>query len=198
MKRRAPATERNRTFILDVLSKVLAGRERALEIASGTGEHAVFFAQSLPSVVWQPTDLDDVSIGSIDAWRADSGLQNLLPARRLDVCEADWGVSNIDAIVCINMIHIAPWAVTRALFKGAAKLLPPGAPVYLYGPYRFPDEPLAPSNQSFDASLRQRDSTWGIRDIDEVTTVAREEGFERVQVTAMPANNHSVVFNRAG
>lgn len=196
MKKHAPATLRNRDFILDVLRPLLAGRRRVLEIASGSGEHAAFFAAALPDVEWQPTDPDAESLASIDAHRAESGLSNVRPALRLDVTEEPWPVPQADAIVCINMIHIAPWAAAEALFRGAARALSPGAPLYLYGPYRFSGAFTAPSNEAFDASLRERDPRWGVRDLDDVTALAERCGFSRVGVVAMPANNHSVIFRR--
>lgn len=196
MKRHAPATQRNRTFILDVLRRVLAGRREVLEIASGTGEHAVFFAAELPGVVWQPSDPDPGALASIDAHRLEAGLPNLAPARRLDVTEDAWGVERADALVCINMIHIAPWSAAEGLFRGAARLLGEGAPLVLYGPFRFGGQFTAPSNEAFDASLRARDPAWGVRDLDDVTALAERAGFTRTEVIAMPANNHTVVFRR--
>jgi cyclopropane fatty-acyl-phospholipid synthase-like methyltransferase len=198
MKLHAPATLRNRTFILDVLRRVLAGRTDVLEIASGSGEHAVFFASELPEIGWQPTDPDSGAVASVEAHRAEAGLSNVRPARLLDVRADDWGVPAADAVVCINMIHIAPWAAAEGLFRGAARLLPAGAPLYLYGPFRFEGRFTAPSNEAFDASLRERDSAWGVRDLDEVTALAEGVGFARAEVVAMPANNHSVVFRRIG
>jgi cyclopropane fatty-acyl-phospholipid synthase-like methyltransferase len=198
MKLHAPATLRNRTFILDVLRRVLAGRTDVLEIASGSGEHAVFFASELPEIGWQPTDPDSGAVASVEAHRAEAGLSNVRPARVLDVRADDWGVPAADAVVCINMIHIAPWAAAEGLFRGAARLLPAGAPLYLYGPFRFEGRFTAPSNEAFDASLRERDSAWGVRDLDEVTALAEGVGFARAEVVAMPANNHSVVFRRIG
>ncbi|MBL8606327.1 MAG: DUF938 domain-containing protein [Myxococcales bacterium] len=195
MKRHAPATERNRAFILDVLRPRLAGRRRVLEIASGTGQHSVYFAREMPWLEWQPTDGDAASLESIEAWRAE-GPENVLPARRLDVT-SDWGDVEADAVVCINMIHIAPWEATPALFAGASRLLAPGAPLVLYGPYRFGGV-TAPSNVEFDASLRARDPRWGVRDETDITRVAEERGFARRDVVAMPANNHCLVYERSG
>ena len=131
---------------------------------------------------------------AIDAWRAD-GPANVLPARELDV-GGDWGDLQADAIVCINMIHIAPWEATLALLAGAARLLSAGDPLYLYGPYRFDGAFTAPSNEEFDASLRSRDPRWGVRDLADVTREAERAGFSREAVVAMPANNHSVIFRR--
>lgn len=196
MKRFAPATDRNRAPILEVLRGVMPERGLVLEIASGTGQHAVYFGGALPGVLWQPSDPDAESRASIDAWRAESGLSNVRPALELDVSREDWGVEAADAIVCINMIHISPWSSCEALMRGAARLLPAGAPLYLYGPYRFDGAFTAPSNEAFDASLRARDPSWGVRDLSDVTAAALASGFDREAVIPMPANNHSVVFRR--
>lgn len=196
MKRLAPATDRNRAPILEVLRGVLPERGFVLEIASGTGQHAVYFGGALPGVTWQPSDPDAGARASIDAWRAESGLLNVRPAVDLDVSREDWGVESADAIVCINMIHISPWSSCEALMRGASRLLSAGAPLYLYGPYRFDGAFTAPSNEAFDASLRAQDLAWGVRDLSDVTAVAVASGFEREAVIPMPANNHSVVFRK--
>jgi cyclopropane fatty-acyl-phospholipid synthase-like methyltransferase len=197
MKRHAPATQRNKQFLLDVLRRVLAGRRDVLEIASGTGEHAVFFAAEMPWVHWQPSDADADARASVEAHRAEAALPNLAPVRFIDVTRGDWGVVRADAIVCINMIHIAPWSAAEGLFRGAARLLPEGAPLVLYGPFRFGGQFTAPSNEAFDASLRERDPAWGVRDLDDVTALAERAGFTRSEVIVMPANNHTLVFHRA-
>lgn len=197
MKRHAPATERNREPILAVLRDVLPAAGVVLEIAGGSGEHAAFFAAQLPAITWQPTDPDPDNLASIAAYRDEAGLANLAAPRRLDVTEADWARSlSANAVVCINMIHIAPWAACLGLLAGARALLAPGCPLYLYGPYRFGGAFAAPSNADFDASLRARDARWGVRDLDEVTRAAKAAGFTRSTVVAMPANNHSVIFRR--
>lgn len=198
MKRHAPATERNREPILKVLVGVLPGRGEVLEIASGTGEHAVHFARALPHLTWQPSDADPDALASIAAYREEAQLENLRAPVLLDVMSGGaWGVERADAIVCVNMIHIAPWAACEGLMKGAARLLGPGAPLYLYGPFRFDGGFSAPSNEAFDASLKARDPAWGIRDVGDVTALAAEHGFTREAVIPMPANNHSVIFRRA-
>lgn len=197
MKRHAPATERNREPILRVLEGVLPERGEVLEIASGTGEHAVFFARSLPRITWQPTDLDPDALASIAAHRDEAQLENLRPPIRLDVTRDDWGIERVDAIVCANMIHIAPWAACEGLIKGAARLLAAGAPLYLYGPFRFDGAFTAPSNEAFDASLKARDPAWGVRDVSDVTALAAASGLTREAIIPMPANNHSVIFRRA-
>ena len=195
MKQHAPATERNREPIRDVLARELPAEGTVLEIASGTGQHAVAFAQALPGITWQPTDPDPTSIESIRAWREEAALPNLLPPIQLDVTKTPWPVDHADAIVCINMVHIAPWEAAVALFAGAGKLLAAGGLLYLYGPYRF-DGTTAPSNEDFDRSLRSRDPRWGVRDVRELGATAAEHGLVMRGVVAMPANNHSLLFRR--
>lgn len=197
MKRYAPATERNREAILAVLRDVLPGAGVVLEVASGSGEHAVFFAAQLPGLAWQPTDPDPENLASIAAHRDDAALASLRAPLRLDVTEPGWARDRAaDAVVCINMIHIAPWEACLGLFAGASALLPAGGPLYLYGPYREDGVFHAVSNAEFDASLRARDPRWGVRDLAEVTRAAEAAGFTREGVVAMPANNHSLVFRR--
>jgi SAM-dependent methyltransferase len=196
VKRYAPATERNRDFLLEVLRRVLADRREVLEVASGTGQHAVFFAAALSHLRWQPTDRDRAALVSIEAWRAEAGLPNLAPVQVLDVEAAPWPVDSADALVCINLIHIAPWSVSVALFEGAARLLPTASPLVSYGPYRFGGR-TAPSNDAFDASLRAQDATWGVRDLDDLEPLARRSGFALAEVVPMPANNHTLVWRRA-
>lgn len=192
----APATQRNREPILAVLRGVLPALGLVLEVASGSGEHAVHFAGAFPELVFQPSDPDPAALASIDAWASESGLPNLKPAIRLDATARDWPLSRADAILCINMIHISPWAATEGLIRHAAELLPAGAPLYLYGPYRQSGVPLAPSNAVFDDSLRRRNPKWGLRELDAVAALATAAGFDGPQVTPMPANNLSVVFRR--
>jgi len=192
MKQVAPATARNREAIRDVLATLLPARGVVLEIASGTGEHAVHMARAFPAIDWQPTDVDDRALASIAAWRDEAALPNLRAPLRLDVRDATWPAAN--AIVCINMIHISPWEATLALFAGAARTLAPGELLYTYGPYRFAGQ-TAPSNEEFDRSLKSRDPRWGVRDVTDLRAAA--VGFTFVQAIAMPANNHSLVFRRA-
>ncbi len=194
---RFPATERNRQPILDVLARVLPSRGSVLEIASGSGEHAVFFARALPSLQWQPSDPDEAHVASIDAWRESERLENLRPALRLDVHALPWPIERVDAIYCANMIHIAPWSACLALLEGASACLPAGAPLVLYGPFREAGVHTAPSNESFDASLESRDPRWGVRDLDEVTAIAVRHGLTHEQTFRMPANNLTVVFRRS-
>jgi len=192
----APAVARNRDPILAVLREVLATPGTVLEIASGSGEHAVHFASALSHLVWQPTDPDAEARRSIAAHAARAQLPNLLPPLALDAAAAAWPVTQADAIVSINMIHIAPWSAAEALMAGAARLLPPGSPLYLYGPYREHGRHTAPSNAAFDESLKARDPAWGVRDLDEVVALAERHGLALSRTVAMPANNLSVVFRR--
>ena len=192
----APAVARNRDLILAVLREVLAAPGTVLEIASGSGEHAVHFASALPHLVWQPTDPDAQARRSIAAHAAQARLPNLLPPLELDAAAAVWPVTQADAVVSINMIHIAPWAAAEGLMAGAARLLPAGSPLYLYGPFREHGRHTAPSNAAFDESLRARDPAWGVRDLDAVVALAARHGLALQRTVAMPANNLSVVFHR--
>lgn len=191
-----PATERNRDAILDVLRGVLPASGLVLEIASGSGEHIVHFARAFPNLTFQPSDPEDAALQSIRAWTQDTGTANILPPVMLDAASDRWPFTSADAILCINMIHISPWRATEGLMRGSAKLLRPGAPLYLYGPYRRADVVTAPSNEAFDASLKSRNPEWGLRDLEVVADLARTEGFSAPAVTEMPANNLSVVFRR--
>ena len=196
MKQHAPATQRNREAILSVLERALPRAGTVLEIASGTGEHAVYFARRLPDLAWQPSDVDPVALASISAYREEAGLPNLRPPVFLDATASDWPVDRPDAIVCINMIHIAPWTACQGLLRGASLRLPPGAPLVFYGPYRINGVFTAPSNESFDASLRDRNPAWGVRDLSRVIELAAGVGFEHRETIPMPANNHTIVFER--
>jgi hypothetical protein len=192
----APAVARNRDPILAVLREVLSAPGTVLEIASGSGEHAVHFASALSHLVWQPTDPDAQALRSIAAHAAQAQLPNLLAPLELDASAAAWPVTRADAIVSINMIHIAPWRAAVGLMAGAGRLLPAGAPLYLYGPYRRGGQHTAPSNAAFDESLKARDPEWGVRDLDEVAELADRHGLALERTVAMPANNLSVVFRR--
>jgi hypothetical protein len=195
-RRSAPHVARNAGPIAQVLKGVLPERGLALEVASGTGEHVLHFAREFPNLLWQPSDPEPAAVRSIEAWRVEAGLFNLLPALSLDARAAEWPVPRADAILCINMIHISPWAATVGLMRGAARLLEEGAPLYLYGAYRRAGVETAPSNEAFDESLKARDPDWGLRDLAEVVAEAGKNGFGLECVTEMPANNLSVVFRK--
>ena len=192
-RRHAPATQRNRDFILEVLKTILPSTGTVLEVASGTGQHVAYFASKLEKLQWLPTDLDSDALPSIDSWC--ENLPNVAQAQQLDVCEP-WPVTAADALINVNMIHISPWQTCLGLFEGSSKVLPPGGVVYLYGPFKRGGQHTAPSNERFDISLRSNNSTWGVRDLDDVTSVANENGFNLDRVVEMPANNLSVVFRK--
>ncbi len=192
----APAVARNRDPILAVLRRVLPARGTVLEIASGSGEHAAYFAAALPHLFWQPADIDPDALASISAHRAATDAPNLLHPIELDAASPEWPETRADAIVSINMIHIAPWAAAAGLMAGAARLLAPGGVLYLYGPFMEDGRHTAPSNAAFDASLRARDPEWGVRDTADVRNLAEHSGFDFVERVAMPANNLSLVFRR--
>jgi SAM-dependent methyltransferase len=198
MKRHAAATDRNREAILGVLTRVLTGgTKNVLELASGTGQHAVYFASQLPHVIWQPSDPDPAARQSIAAWTAEAGVPNVRPPIALDAADDAWPVVRADAVVCINMVHIAPWSAALGLFAGAARLLPPDGVLFLYGPYRFAGAFTAPSNEAFDRSLRDQDPAWGVRDVNDLEAAAAARGLVLEDVVAMPANNHCLIFRRS-
>lgn len=190
----APSTARNREPILAILRSILPEKGLVLEIASGAGEHVTFFAANFPQLTFCPSDPSAEARESISAWIAATGVANVLAPLALDVEEIPWSIDAAEAIICINMTHISPWSATEALFKGAGRTLPPGAPLYLYGPYRRDGGHTAPSNAEFDASLRARNAAWGIRNIEDAAACAREKGFGEPQIVDMPANNLSVIF----
>jgi|SRR5690348_10478319 len=192
----APAVARNRGPILAVLRRVLPATGLVLEVASGSGEHAAFFAAALPGVNWQPSDSDPRARASIAACRGAGAPPNLLPPVALDASAAEWPVAGAASVVCINMIHIAPWSASEGLMAGAARILTAGGVLYLYGPYKEDGRHTAPSNEAFDADLRARDPRWGVRDLGEVIALARRHGLAHQETVAMPANNRSVVFRR--
>lgn len=195
-RRFAPAAARNRDPILDAIRGHLPAAGLVLEVASGSGEHAIHFAAALPGLAFQPSDPDAAARASIDAWVAASGLPNIRPALAIDAAAPGWPLLAADAVVCINMIHIAPWAAAEGLMRGAAAILPPGAPLILYGPYRRGGAHTAPSNAAFDADLRGRNPAWGVRDLEAVAALAAAQGFGPPTVIEMPANNLTVVFRR--
>lgn len=195
-RQHSPAAERNRGPILAELQRLLPARGLALEIASGTGQHAAHLAGRLPGWRWLPTEAEPQALASIGAWC--SGLANVLPPLPLDVRAAQWaGVpAQVDAIFCANLLHIAPWAVCAALMQGSARHLTPSGLLVLYGPYVVDGEPTAPSNQAFDADLRARNPAWGLRRLADVVQAAESVGLRLHERVAMPANNLLLVFAR--
>ena len=192
-RRHAPATLRNREPLLATLRRHLPATGLVLEVASGTGEHAAFLAAALPHLAFQPSERDPGALPGIDAWCA--GLPNIRPALLLDATEPGWPAAA--AVLCANMIHIAPWAATLGLMRGAAACLPPGGPLILYGPFRRDGAHTAPGNAAFDADLRDRDPAWGLRDLEAVAAAAAAEGFAPPIVEPMPANNLTLVLHRS-
>ena len=192
----APATLRNRDFILDVLRDVLPTTGDILEVASGSGEHIVHFARNFPALVFQPSDPEPDALLSVAAWVKATRVTNVRKPILLDASQSVWPIASADGIICINMVHISPWEATLGLIKGAAAILPPASPFYLYGPYLREGFATAPSNQAFDRSLRDRNPTWGLRDLEAVAAMAQSVGFSAPVITEMPANNLSVVFRR--
>ena len=196
MKREAPAAARNRQPILEVLQPRLPEKGLVLEIASGTGEHVVHYAAARPDLTFQPSDPDADSRASVDDWVRTLGLTNVRPALEIDVTRSTWPVERANAVLCCNMIHIAPWEAAVGLITGAARLLPPGGLLFTYGPYRRGGRHTAPSNEAFDADLRRRNPAWGVRDLETVIELARGQGFLPPEIVEMPANNLSLLFTR--
>jgi hypothetical protein len=196
-RRSAPHVARNAEPITEVLREILPVRGLVLEVASGSGEHSLHFAREFPKLLWQPSDPEPAALRSIEAWRADSGLFNLLPPVSLDARAAEWPVTEANAILCINMVHISPRAATAGLLRGAGRLLGEGAPLCLYGPYRRAEVKTAPSNEAFDESLKARDPDWGLRNLEDVAAEAERHGLMLERVVEMPANNISAVFRKA-
>lgn len=194
----APATLRNREPLLaalrPILEPLIPDAGLVLEVASGTGEHVAFLAAALPGLTFQPTDPDEDSRASIDAWAA--GLANLRPALALDAAAATWPVARAAAVLCVNMIHISPWPATEGLVAGSARVLPAGGALLLYGAFKRGGRHTAPGNAGFDADLRARDPAWGVRDLEAVAALAEAAGFGAPEVVEMPANNLLVAFRR--
>jgi hypothetical protein len=188
------AAERNKSPVLEVLQRVLPAAGTLLEVASGTGQHAVHFARSLPSWTIQPSDIDAENLASIQAWAGDANLPNLRLPLELDVCDLDWNVAPLSAIFNANMIHIAPWHVALGLLGGAARHLVSGGLLVMYGPFRVGGQHTAPSNQAFDDTLRQRDVRFGVRDLEAVASAAQQHGLKLQERIEMPANNQILVF----
>ena len=193
-RRHAPATERNRESIAAVLAAELPTHGLVLEIASGSGEHCAAFAGRFAALQWQPSDPEEAARASIDDWCA--GLPNVLPALALDAAAESWAIAAADALLCVNMIHISPWEASLGLMAGAGRLLAPGVPLVLYGPYRQRDVPIAESNEAFDVSLKARDPRWGLRHVEDVSAAAAAQGLVLQRIVPMPASNLSLVFRR--
>jgi hypothetical protein len=195
-KRSAPAALRNREPIGDVLADWLPASGMVLEIASGSGEHALHFAERFPALEWQPSDIHPDALDSIRAWRDSAGSANVREPIAIDSASPDWPVERADAVLSINMVHISPWASALGLIAGSARVLPPGAPLILYGPWLKDDIETAPSNLVFDADLKRRDSQWGLRRVEDFAIAAGAEGLDLVQTRPMPANNLMLLLKR--
>ena len=188
---------RNRDPILAVLKDLLPARGLVLEIGSGTGGHATYFAPRFPDLVWQPSDATDEFFDDIAQWTGEIGAGNIRPPLILDAASAAWPIAEADAIFCANVIHIAPWAVAEGIVAGAGRILNAGGRLILDGPYKVGGRHTAPSNEAFDGELRQRNPAWGVRDLDDVIAEAAKHGLTQDRVIDMPANNKTVVFENA-
>ena len=195
-RRSAPAALRNREPIAEVLDEWLPSTGLVLEIASGSGEHAIYFAERFPQLEWQPTDIHPGALASIAAWREETGLSNVREPVALDAASADWPVDRADAVLSINMVHISPWKSALGLLDGAARLLASGKPLIMYGPWLKDDVATVDSNLAFDADLKRRDPEWGLRRVEDFTKAAAERGLRLDAVHAMPANNMMILFRR--
>jgi hypothetical protein len=195
-RRSAPAALRNREPIAGVLRDWLPPSGLVLEIASGTGEHAVFFAEKFPGLEWQPSDVHPDALASIRAWRDEARVANLREPLVLDAASPDWPVTRADAVLSINMVHISPWRSAFGLIAGASRLLSPGAPLILYGPWLKDGIATVPSNLAFDADLKRRDPEWGLRHVEDFASEAERSGLFLDEFRAMPANNLMLLFRR--
>ena len=195
-RRSSPAALRNRDPILAILRRALPASGQVLEIASGSGEHALYFARHLPQLMWQPSDPSPDARASIAAWRAEEAPSNLAAPIDVDASRALWPVARADAIVSINMVHISPWTATAGLMANAGRLLAAGGLLYLYGPYRRDGHDFASSNAAFDADLRRRDPQWGIRDVADLVAQGAANGLALDEIVEMPANNLSLLFRK--
>jgi hypothetical protein len=195
-RRSAPAAARNRGPISQVLEGWLPASGLVLEIASGTGEHVVHFARSWPRLEWQPSDIHPDALASIDSWREESGLANIRTPLLLDSRSSEWPIARADAVLSINMVHISPWRSALGLIDGAARLLPQGGALILYGPWLKDDVETAPTNLEFDADLKRRDPEWGLRRVEDFALEAKERGLRLVECRAMPANNMMLLLRR--
>jgi hypothetical protein len=195
-QRSAPAALRNREPIADVLAEWLPACGLMLEIASGSGEHAIFFAERFPSIEWQPSDVHPDALASIAAWRDTADLPNVRAPLSIDAASTDWPIDRADAVLSINMVHISPWTSALGLLAGADRLLGPGAPLILYGPWLKDDIETVPSNLDFDADLKRRDPAWGLRHVEEFDAAAARRGFTLEDVRRMPANNLMMLWRK--
>lgn len=195
-RRSAPAALRNRDPIAEVLREWLPAGGLVLEIASGTGEHAAYFAERFPNLDWRPSDVHHDALASIGAWCAETELPNLHAPIIIDASSSEWPIGHADAVLSINMAHISPWEASLGLIQGASRILPIGAPLVLYGPWLMDGIDTAPSNLAFDADLRRRDAEWGLRRVEDFAAAAGEGGFEMVETRAMPANNRMLLLRR--
>lgn len=196
IRKHAPATLRNREAIAAELAALLPERGTVLEVASGSGEHAAYFAERFPDLTFVPSDPDAAARASIASWCV--GLANVAPPLAIDAAAGEWPIAAADAVLCINMVHISPWEATVGLFRACAALVPPGGPLILYGPYREVGVETAESNLAFDESLKARDPAWGLRDVADMDRVAAEWGFARTGRVEMPANNLVLVYRGGG
>jgi SAM-dependent methyltransferase len=192
----SPSAERNKGPIAEILMRVLLAQGEVLEVSSGTGQHVLHFAQAMPRIRWQPTERDADALKSIASWLGQPLPPNVSAPLRLDVHDASWPVHDVAAVVCINMIHIAPPSATEALMRGAADVIAPGGLLFLYGPYRRQGRHTSPSNEAFDAQLRARNPQWGVRNLEDVVDLASSVGLELEQIHDMPANNLAVIFRK--
>lgn len=197
VRRFAPATERNREPILAVLRRVLPSSGLLLEVASGTGEHTVFFAQNFPSLRFQPSDVDPGALSSINAWIEHCKLPNVLAPLVLDAASAPWPIASADVIFNANMIHISPWETCLGLMQGASRILSPEGLLYLYGPFQVGGVHISTSNEKFDQSLRAQNPSWGVRNLEDVVAVAQKNQLSLQEKITMPANNFSLIFRRS-
>jgi SAM-dependent methyltransferase len=192
----SPSAERNKGPIAEILMRVLPAQGEVLEVSSGTGQHVLHFAQAMPHLRWQPTEQDADSLKSIESWLRQSPVPNVRAPLRLDVHDTIWPVHQVAAVLCINMIHIAPPSAAEALLRGAGKVIAPGGLLFLYGPYRRQGEHTAPSNQAFDDRLKAQNPEWGVRNLEDIVRLASIVGLALEQTHDMPANNLSVVFRK--
>ena len=197
-RRSAPAALRNREPIAEVLADWLPESGTVLEVASGTGEHAAWFAGRCPNLDWQPSDMHPDALASIEAWRAASGAPNIKPPIVVDASADAWPIEQADAVLNINMAHISPWAASLGLIAGAARILPEGSALILYGPWLKDDIETVPSNLAFDADLKARDPQWGLRRVEDFEAAAASHGFQLVEWRRMPANNLMLLFRLTG